>query len=123
MIQINVATNTRDENGNSGLPVLTGVLLNITPHFRDRVDEDGATIYSVSFDAVVFKDMASYEANDVLINSDMFEYPVGHTIDNVDVQAFTSIDDVLDLYRAVIENGSGEYAGVGSGNTALVYPS
>ena len=121
MIQVNVITNTRDTNGNSALPVSTGVLLNITPSFKDRVEE-GLTIYSVYFDAKVYKDMAAYNANDVLINSDMFEYPIGCRVDNIDIQALTSIDSLLDLYRTIIENGVGTYSGVGVGNTSLIYP-
>lgn len=125
MIKINVTTNTRDANGNSALPIAANILLNITPHFRDRVqlvDDVPTTIYSVSFDAKPYKDMTAYNNNDVLVLSDMFEYPIGHTIDNVDVQALTNIDSLLDLYRTVIENGTGDYSGVGAGNTVLVYP-
>ena len=129
MIKINVATNTRDTNGNAGLPVASGILLNINPHFSDRVEMIGevpTTIYSVSFDAVPYKDMAAYNAKDVLINSDMFEYPIGYTVDSYNPQALTSIDDLLDIYRTAIENGAvtnrGSYAGVGVGNTELIYP-
>ena len=125
MIKINAITNTKDSNGNSALALPTGVLLNITPYPRDRVEDvDGTptTIYSVSFDVALYKDMAAYDANDVLINSDMFEYPIGHTVDNVDIQALTSISDLLALYQDVVENGTGDFPGVGSGNTELVYP-
>jgi len=129
MIKIKVTTSTRDANGNSALPIVANILLNITPHFRDRVeviDEVPTTIYSVSFDATPYKDMAAYNNNDVLVNSDMFEYPIGHTIDNVDIQDLTNIDSLLDLYRTIIEDGTtsgaNTYSGVGSGNTELIYP-
>ena len=131
MIKIDIATNTRDSKGASALPVPTGILLNITPYFQDRVEDiEGVktTIYSIAFEAKAYKDMAAYDAQDEFINSDMFEYPITHVIDNVDPQSWTSIDDVLDMYRTVIEDGivgddpSNTYSGVGAGNTSLIYP-
>ena len=131
MIKIDIATNTRDSKGASALPVPTGILLNITPYFQDRVEDiEGVktTIYSIAFEAKAYKDMAAYDAQDEFINSDMFEYPITHVIDNVDPQSWTSIDDVLDIYRTVIEDGivgddpSNTYSGVGQGNTSLIYP-
>ena len=131
MIKIDIATNTRDSKGASALPVPTGILLNITPYFQDRVEDiEGVktTIYSIAFEAKTYKDMAAYDAQDEFINSDMFEYPITHVIDNVDPQSWTSIDDVLDIYRTVIEDGivgddpSNTYSGVGQGNTSLIYP-
>ena len=138
MIKIDIATNTRDSKGASALPVPTGILLNITPYFQDRVEMIETepesevfiptTIYSIAFEAKTYKDMAAYDAQDEFINSDMFEYPITHVIDNVDPQSWTSIDDVFNMYRTVIEDGivgddpSNTYSGVGAGNTSLIYP-
>lgn len=122
MIQLNAVTTSK-----GGLAIPSGVVLDVRPHFTaDRVDDGqgGLTIqYNVAFDAVIYKDLASYEAGDgAFINEAMQEYNIGYVAFDVDIHALTSVDDMLDIYKTHIEDGNSKYSGIGQGNAAIVWP-
>ena len=117
MIQVNATTHSK-----GGVTIATGSLLNVTPHFMDYVDGNGLTKYNISFDVAIYKNMASYLSGTILLKDSIDEYNIGYTVNDVDIQALTSIDDLLALLQTHIENGDATYTGVGAGNTAIVYP-
>lgn len=122
MIQINATTHTK-----SGLTISTGSVLDVNPHFLSRKSyTDGVfseIIYSVSFDVKIYKNLETYkEENSMpIFSGEMVEYNVGYTDSPVDIQALTSVDSLLQLLADAIENGSGDYPGVGTGKTEIVY--
>ncbi len=121
MIQVNATTHTK-----RGVTISIGSILCITPHFLEprRNEELTAVEYDMSFDVKIYKNLADYEAGkDVLINDSILEYNIGFTAINVDIAALTSVNDLLQILANHIENGDGgEYAGVGAGKTAIVFP-
>lgn len=120
MIQINATTHTT-----GGLTVNTGSLLDVNPHVLTRI-ENGLTKYNVAYDVTIYKDMAGYQAGQVLVKSTMKEYNVAHVENNVDIQGLNAQPDfvnaLLRFLQTAIENGEAGYSGVGAGKTALVYP-
>lgn len=116
MIQVNATTHTK-----GGVTVNTGSLLDVRPHFLTRVI-DGLTKYDIAFDVTIYKNMADYQAQKVLVRDYMDEYLIGYKAEDVNIQLLTSVTDMLDLLRTHIENGDAEHSGVGVGNTVVVYP-
>jgi hypothetical protein len=123
MIQINATTHTK-----SGLTISTGSVLDVNPHFLSRKSyvEGGFSeiIYSVSFDLKIYKNLETYkEENSMpIFSGEMVEYNVGYTDSPIDIQALTSVDDLLGLLATHIENGDENFSGVGVGKTEIVYP-
>jgi len=117
MIQVNATTHSK-----GGVTIATGSLLNVNPHFRDYIDAAGLTKYDIDFDVDIYKNMTSYLENKILLRDTIDEYNVGYTVKDVNIQALTSISDLLALLQSHIENGDSAYPGVGVGKTAIVFP-
>jgi len=123
MIQINATTHTK-----SGLTISTGSVLDVNPHFLSQKSyTDGVfseIIYSVCFDVKIYKNLETYkEENSMpIFSGEMVEYNVGYTDSPIDIQALTSVDDLLGLLATHIENGDEYFSGVGVGKTEIVYP-
>lgn len=131
MIQTNLAIHT-NHNGNNGVTISTGAVLNVnfTPLTRRIYDEQGSysgVEHDIQFSSELYKSLSSYEsADNVLIDvlaNPIREFNVNFIARNVDIQALTSVTDLLDLYKSHIEDGDADYPGIGSGNAAIVWPS
>ncbi len=119
MIQINAVTTTK-----GGLSLPSGVLLNVTPHFRDNVvDMSGVptTKYTVSFDVKIYKDMNAYENGEILTRDEIVEFNIGYIISDIDIQSL-SVNVLLGFLATHIENGDSVFPGIGVGNTSIVFP-
>jgi hypothetical protein len=120
MIQINVITNSK-----GGVPVPSGCVLNITPHIitrKELVDDVVTVKYDVGFDAVIYKSHAEWRSAvnvTPYLMAEMVEFPIGYTVLDV---PFASLNPAAlqAIYQTVIENGNGQYPGVGVGNTEIV---
>lgn len=128
MIQINATTHT-DLDGDNGLTIATGSVLEVKPkfHSRRKVDDQGAYAgvqHDIEFEVDIYKNMASYESmKSVLVRSFMKEYDINFTAYDVDIQTITSVTDLQNILKDHIENGGDGYPGVGAGNCEIVWPS
>ncbi len=115
-----------DENEN---PVLHGATDNILDEAGEKTYTSWVR-YDFTYSGTIFESLAAYETyNDLTgftppyIVSEMVQYPVKWTIENVDIAANNTITKLLELYMNLIENGvEGMYSGTGVGTCSVVYP-
>jgi len=133
MIQINTTLTTPD-----GGTLATGAVIDVTPCFRSRivdiitVVDDVPTVtgqevkHDCMFDVQVFRSMAAYEAKTQRVKSTFIEFNTGYMELDIDIVALNaatgSLDTMFAWLQAHIEDGDGNYSGIGSGNSAVVYP-
>ena len=130
MIQINAALTTPD-----GGTIASGSVIDITAHFKskvvDVVDENdivtGQTAeHYVAYDIDLYRSMAAYEAKTPPVKSVFDEFNVGYTEMGIDIAALDAsagaMATVTAWLQSHIEDGDSSYPGVGTGNTAIVYP-
>jgi hypothetical protein len=120
MIQINATTHTK-----GGLTIPTGAVLDVTaiPSSKRVATESGFEVqYGLYYSVEIFKSLAGYEANDLPIGTEHIEeYDRKYFASDVDLLSL-DVTGVLNILKDYIENGGGDYPGVGTGNCAIVYP-
>lgn len=125
MIKINATLHTK-----GGLTISTGSVINVTPHFitpiktYDENDVFNGIKYPVSFDVEIYKNIEDYKikGNIPATKESIKEFNKAYHDPEVDLISLTSVDGLLSVLIAHIENGDDEYPGIGVGNCEIVYP-
>lgn len=120
MVKINVATTSK-----GGANIGAGSVLNINVHIVTRkeiVDNEIVVKYDVGFDSNVYENFTKWRSEvnaDVITRGEMNEYPVSYYAPDVPL-ASLSASALQEMYKNIIENGIGNYPGIGVGNAEII---
>lgn len=120
MIKINVQTTSK-----GGAIIPSGSVLNINVHIvtrKELVDDEMVVKYDVGFDSNVYENFTKWRSEvnaDVITRGEINQYPVSYYAIDVPL-ASLSASALQELYKDIIENGVGEYPGVGVGNAEII---